>query len=308
MQQHTIAQPIIFNGIGVHSGSPVKLSILPAKENSGIVFIRTDLNENNVVNANVRCVVDARLCTIISNDHGVKVSTIEHLMAALWSCNIDNAIIEVSAQEIPIMDGSSDLFIKKITQAGITEQNAPKTFLKILKPIKLEVDDKYIELLPSDEFEVQYEIEFNHHTIGAQSFTFKNNEMDFSQTIGQARTFGFIKEVEMLKNMGLAKGASLENAIGVDENGIMNPEGLRYENEFVRHKILDCIGDLYLAGNAIIAKVNARKASHQIHCAIVSKIFENPENYTYVTKEFTSLQREASFLEGFKSDSKRIVQ
>ncbi|MDJ1305188.1 MAG: UDP-3-O-acyl-N-acetylglucosamine deacetylase [Candidatus Midichloria sp.] len=271
--QKTLANKVKCSGIGVHSGILVNMLICPAEANHGIVFVRSDLKENNKIPALFDRVIDTSMCTKIANEYGASVSTIEHLMSALWGSGIDNAIIYVDGAEVPVMDGSSDCFINLIKQSGIVSQSEQRKFIEISKSVKIEMNDKSIVAEPDDSFSVNFIIDFDNQYIQAQSYNFNAND-DFESEIGKARTFGFIKDVEYLKSIGLAKGASLDNAIAIGEDGILNKEGLRYKNEFVRHKILDCIGDLYLAGARIKGKIKAVKSGHQLNNLLLHKIFE----------------------------------
>ncbi len=277
--QQTILKPIKFQGIGVHSGKEVTVRILPAPENTGIVFKRTDLSENNIIEANYALVVETRLCTVIANEFGAKVSTIEHILSAFWGCGIDNATVEIDGEEMAIMDGSAAPFVALISKAGIKTQAAARKYLQITKPVVIEHEGKTIELHPHDEFSVECDIEFAHAAIGQQAYTYNAAADSYNHLVSRARTFGFAKDVEQLKQMGLARGASLSNAVGIDDDGVMNPEGLRYKDEFVRHKILDCIGDLYLSGYRILGKVVASKAGHSLHNLILRKLFAEPDCY-----------------------------
>jgi UDP-3-O-[3-hydroxymyristoyl] N-acetylglucosamine deacetylase len=290
--QKTLLKPISFKGIGVHSGEEVSVRLLPAPEDHGIVFIRTDLKEKNAIAAHYSNVVDTKMCTVIANQYGAKVSTIEHLMSALWGCGVDNVIVEIDAEEVPIMDGSSAPFVALIKKAGTATQNKPRKILEIIKPVKIEHDGKVIELLPGEDFEVDFKIDFNHKAIGAQAYKYSGQSNCYNRKISRARTFGFAFEVEHLKKLGLARGASLDNAVGIDEHGVMNKEGLRYADEFARHKVLDCIGDLYLACMRIKGKVEAFKAGHALNNLILRKLFESPDCYRIV--EFCEAKLQAA--------------
>jgi UDP-3-O-[3-hydroxymyristoyl] N-acetylglucosamine deacetylase len=276
--QKTVKSATKFSGVSLHSGKSTNMVIKPATENHGIVFKRVDLIDNNLIKVNFSAVTEARLCTILTNEAGAKVSTIEHLMAALWHCEIDNALIELDSDEVPILDGSAEHFIKEIKNVGISKLAATKKVLRILKEVTVRQDDKFITISPADDFSVHYTIDFKHDAIGVQTFSLSNEE-DFGADISSARTFGLAKDLEMLQQMGLAKGASLANAIGLDEKGVMNPEGLRYRDEFVRHKILDCVGDLYLAGLNIVGKVTVFKGSHELHTQLLKEIYSDARNY-----------------------------
>lgn len=287
--QHTLKLPISCTGVGIHSGKTIKMRILPAAENSGICFVRIDLKDHNRIAATYGNVVDTQMCTVIANQYGTKVAVIEHIMSALWGCGIDNAIIEVDNAEIPVMDGSAAPFVALIKKAGVIAQDQPRKFVEILSPIKVEHQGKIIELLPNDNFEVDFHIDFEHPNIGSQHFVFNEEQDLFSNDISRARTFGFIEDLQKLQSMGLARGASLENAVGLSrEGGILNPEGLRFDKEFVKHKILDCIGDLYLAGARIKGKVVALKAGHMMNNLILRKLFAEQDAYRLVDYGFPS--------------------
>jgi UDP-3-O-[3-hydroxymyristoyl] N-acetylglucosamine deacetylase len=287
--QHTLKLPINCTGVGIHSGKTIRMRILPAAENAGICFVRTDLKDNNCITATYDNVVDTLMCTVIANQHGAKVAVVEHLMSALWGCGIDNAIIEVDDAEVPVMDGSAAPFVALIRKAGVLAQSQPRKFVEILSPIKIEHQGKIIELLPNDSFEVDFHIDFEHPNIGSQHFVFNEEQNLFSHDISRARTFGFIEDVQKLQSMGLARGASLENAVGLSrEGGILNVEGLRFDKEFVKHKILDCIGDLYLAGARIKGKVVALKAGHMMNNLILRKLFAEKDAYRLIDYGFPS--------------------
>ena len=280
--QHTIAEKISISGTGVHSGQKVNVELIPASENHGIIFLRTDVKGDGEIPATYQNVVDTNMCTVIANHKGISISTVEHIMSALWGCEIDNIIIKVDAPEMPIMDGSSQLFVEAIETVGKLQQSKPRKMIEIIKPIKVEVDGKTIEILPSENFSVEFGIEFEHKSIENQSYHFSKEDTDYSKEISKARTFGFLSDLEKLKKLGLAKGASLKNAIGIGENGIMNTEGLRYNDEFVRHKILDCIGDLYLSCMRIKGRVKAFKAGHTLNNLLLRKIFSEPDSYRII--------------------------
>ena len=271
--QKTLVRSFKCSGIGVHSGALVNVEISPAQEDQGIIFIRSDIKENNVIPALFDKVVDTSMCTKIANEFGVSVATIEHLMSALWGSGVDNAIIYIDGPEVPVMDGSSDAFIKLIKEVGLVDQKVARKFIEISQVVRVELQDKSISIEPSESFSVNFIIDFDNKYIQAQSHSFNSKE-NFEQQIGKARTFGFVKDVEYLQSIGLAKGASLDNAIAIGEEGILNKGGLRYKNEFVRHKILDCIGDLYLAGARIKGKINAVRSGHHLNNLLLRKIFE----------------------------------
>ena len=270
--QKTLNRSVKCSGVGVHSGIFIDMIIKPAKEDQGIIFIRSDMDGNNMIPALFDRVVDTSMCTKIANEFGVSVSTIEHLMSALWGVGVDNATIYVNGPEVPAMDGSSNAFVQLIKEAGLVEQLAARKFIEISQSVEVELQDKSISIKPAELFSVNFMIDFDNKYIQAQSHSFNSKE-NFEQQISKARTFGFMKDLEYLQSIGLAKGASLENAIAIGDYGIINKEGLRYKNEFVRHKILDCIGDLYLAGARIKGAVNAVRSGHHLNNLLLRKIF-----------------------------------
>ncbi|MGI4776333.1 MAG: UDP-3-O-acyl-N-acetylglucosamine deacetylase [Janthinobacterium lividum] len=270
-------------GIGVHSGKVTHLTLKPAKVDTGIIFVRKDIEtQMNFIQANYKNVTDASLCTSIKNASQVQVFTIEHLMAAIWGCGIDNVIVELDNEEVPIMDGSSKPFVFMIECAGKKLQNAPRKFLKILKQIKVIYGNCELIAEPSNDFKVDLTIEFENKLIGRQNFILSDTKL-FKEKVANARTFGFLHEFDYLKSQGLAKGASLENSIGIDKDVIMNPEGLRCQKEFVKHKILDLAGDFYTAGGPMIGSFVGHKTSHALNNHFLHQIFSDPSNYEWVS-------------------------
>jgi UDP-3-O-[3-hydroxymyristoyl] N-acetylglucosamine deacetylase len=256
------------------------LSVLPAAENSGITFVRTDITDkNNVIPARWDAVVDTQLCTVIGNEDGITIGTIEHLMSALRGCNVDNARIELNGAEVPVMDGSAMPFVKLIEDAGLQEQTAPRRAIRILKEVSVEKDGKTVTLKPANGAVFSGAIDFNHPEIGEQKFETRLLNGNFKHDIAQARTFGFLHEVEYMRSKGLALGGSLDNAIVLDQTGIMNPGGLRFADEFIRHKLLDAIGDLYLAGGPIIGAYDGYKAGHEMNNLILRALFADDSAY-----------------------------
>ncbi|BDX20850.1 UDP-3-O-acyl-N-acetylglucosamine deacetylase [Polynucleobacter sp. TUM22923] len=280
MKQRTIAAPIKTVGIGLHSGRKVTLSIKPAPINSGILFVRVDTPAQSVVPATALAVCDTRLASVIQNE-GVRVSTVEHLLSACAGLGLDNLIIELDGEEVPIMDGSAASFLFLIESAGIEEQNAARQFVVIKKPIEVREGDKLARLEPFFGFKLDFTIDFKHPAVDktGQRFIVDFAEHAYRSEIGRARTFGFAHEVEALREMGLARGGSLDNAIVLDEHRILNNEELRYEDEFVRHKILDAIGDLYLVGHPIVGSYIAEKSGHALNNALLRKLLEDPSSY-----------------------------
>jgi UDP-3-O-[3-hydroxymyristoyl] N-acetylglucosamine deacetylase len=275
-RQHTVSQPVTCTGVGLHSGAPVHMTLHPAPVDHGIVFKRTDVTkESALIPARFDAVVDTRLGTTLANEHGVTIATIEHLMAALWGCAIDNVLIELDGPEVPIMDGSSEPFIFQIETAGIRAQNAARRAIRILKPITAKAGDAEVTLEPFDGFAIDISIDFDHKAISRQVATYDFSRMTFKSMLSRARTFGFEHEVEMLRKMGLARGGSLHNAIVIGEEGVLNREGLRFNDEFVRHKALDAIGDLFLAGAPLLCRVKANRPGHTVNNLVLRALFEN---------------------------------
>jgi len=282
-KQKTLKTEIGCTGVALHSGRKTTLTLKPAEENSGIRICRTDLvNGAREIIVNWANVVDTQLATTVGNDHGATVSTIEHLVAALAGCEIDNVLIEVDGPEIPIMDGSAAPFVFLVECAGTTEQSAPRTAIKILKPITVGEDTRSLSILPSDEFSLDFEIDFDSSAIDRQERAFQRVSANFKSDIARARTFGFEQEVDALRNAGLALGGSLDNAVVVSGDTILNEGGLRFDDEFVRHKILDCIGDLYLAGGPVIGEVIASRSGHELNNQLLRAVFADDNAWTKV--------------------------
>jgi len=270
--QRTLKKTVTCSGVGIHSGKDVHLTIHPAEVNHGIKFVRTDLLNSPDIRAHFNQVVDTSLATVIGYD-GFIVSTIEHLMAAFSGLSIDNARVEIDAYEMPFMDGSAGPFTEMILDGGIAVQDSPKCYITIQEPIELKADSKFVGMYPASEFKISYTIEYDHPLIKKQTCIFEISEQTFKHEICRARTFGFLNDYEILKRYGLAKGASLENAVVIDGEKIMNPEGLRYPDEFVRHKALDCIGDLSLLGMPILGHVVMERSGHEFNHAFLKKLF-----------------------------------
>ncbi|QWD83670.1 UDP-3-O-acyl-N-acetylglucosamine deacetylase [Polynucleobacter sp. MWH-P3-07-1] len=280
LKQRTIASPVKTVGIGLHSGRKATLTIKPAPVNTGIQFVRIDTPGQALVPATALAVCDTRLASVIQKD-GVKVSTVEHLLSACAGLGLDNLLIEIDGEEVPIMDGSAASFLFLIESAGIAEQEAPRQFLVIKKSIEVREGDKLARLEPFFGFKLDFTIDFKHPAVDktGQRFVVDFAEHAYRSEIGRARTFGFAHEVEALREMGLARGGSLDNAIVLDEHRILNNEELRYDDEFVRHKILDAIGDLYLIGHPIVGAYLAQKSGHALNNALLRKLLEDPSAY-----------------------------
>ena len=281
-KQKTISKNISISGVGLHSGKNALLKIKPANPNTGIIFKRVDLNNNNEIIPDVYNVSSAVLCTTISNEHGVKVSTIEHLMGALFGLGIDNALIEIDNEEVPILDGSGKIFVEKIKQVGVTESNDSIKVIKINKKVELKNGSKTISIEPSKiNLEIDFEIRYQNPLIGTQKNNLKIYEDDLSD-IYESRTFCLYEDIENLRSMGLAKGGSLENAIVVKNEEILNKEKLRNNLEFVNHKILDCMGDLYLSGYKIIGKLYCSEGGHKLTNDLLRQVFLDQDNYSII--------------------------
>ena len=282
LNQKTIKNPVSFSGIGLHSGKPVKICVKPSSPDTGIVFKRIDLKDNNLIYPNFMNVSNTALNTTISNSDGVKVSTIEHLMGALFGIGIDNALIEIDNEEVPILDGSAKVFIEKILTAGLELSNKPIKIIKINKKIEFRNGDKFISIEPSKlSLDIDFELKYKNQIIGNQRN--KKNVYDDDLTeIFESRTFCLYEDIEKIKKNGLAKGGSLENAVVVKGEEVLNSEGLRNSKEFVNHKILDCIGDLYTSGYRMIASINCSQGGHYLTNSLLREVFSNKDNFSII--------------------------
>ena len=282
LNQKTIKDIVKFSGIGLHNGKVTNVSVKPADPNSGIVFKRIDLNDNNIIYPNFSNVSNTSLNTTISNENGVKVSTIEHLMGALFGLGIDNALIEIDNDEVPILDGSAKQFIEKIVKSGLKVSEAPIKIIKINKKISFEEGKRFISIEPSKlNLEIDFNLEYQNKIIGNQRNRINVYEDDLTD-IFNSRTFCLYEDIEKIKKNGLAKGGSLENAIVVKDNKIVNDHGLRNRLEFVNHKILDCIGDLYTSGYRMVASIRCSQGGHYLTNKLLRKVFENKENFSII--------------------------
>ena len=280
LTQKTIKNNVSFSGVALHSGLDVSVCIKPAEPNFGIVFKRVDFKENNLVYPNFMNVTNTSLNTTIENEYGVKVSTIEHLMGALFGLGIDNALIEIDNEEVPILDGSAKDFIEKIISSGLVVSEAPIKIIKINKEIKFTDGDRFISIEPSIlSLDIDFELKYKNQIIGNQRNKVKVFEDDLTD-IYNSRTFCLFEDIELIKKNGLAKGGSLQNAIVVKDYEILNPDGLRNNKEFVNHKILDCIGDLYTSGYRIIAKIKCSQGGHYLTNQLLRKLFEDKDNFS----------------------------
>jgi UDP-3-O-[3-hydroxymyristoyl] N-acetylglucosamine deacetylase len=284
VSQRTLRQSITYVGIGLHSGKNVSMTVHPAESGSGIHFLRKDVpNGEGLIPARWYNVVDTSLSTAIGNEYGYRVDTIEHLMAALSGCGVDNALIELDGPEVPIMDGSSHPFVSMIERIGTVDQDNPRHAIWIQRPIEVRDGDKYAILMPSDTPRITVEIDFEHDAIGTQVLSVEMINEAFHHQVSRARTFGFAHQIEALREQGLARGGSLRNAILVDGDRIINEEGLRFNDEFVRHKILDAFGDLALAGVPIMAHYYGRKPGHELNNQLMTQMFEERGSWSYTT-------------------------
>lgn len=296
IRQRTLKNTIRATGVGLHSGEKVYLTLRPAPVNTGIIFVRTDLDPEVLIPARAENVTDTTLCTALSQD-GVKVATVEHLMSAFAGLGIDNAFVDVSAPEVPIMDGSAGPFVFLIQSAGIEEQNAAKKFIRIKREIVVREDDKEAIFLPHNGFKVSFAIDFDHPVIELQK---QSAVVDFSTTsfvkeVSRARTFGFMRDLEFLRSQNLALGGSLDNAIVVDDYRIVNEGGLRYDDEFVKHKVLDAIGDLYQLGYSLIGEFRGVKSGHALNNQLCRAVLAQPEAWEIVTFEDESQRSPISY-------------
>jgi UDP-3-O-[3-hydroxymyristoyl] N-acetylglucosamine deacetylase len=279
--QHTLAHAISCKGVGLHTGHPVTLTLLPAAPDSGLVFVRHEGDKSVSVKASVCNLIPTELCTAISVN-GTSIKTIEHVLSALVGLEVDNAYVEVDAPEVPVMDGSAAPFVQLIKTAGIVPQNRRQPFLKITKPIEVSDRGRRVRIEPASDSQITYTIQYDHPLIQTQTCMFDWSVSAFEREIAEARTFGFLQEVEMLWARGLAKGGTLENTVVLTEKGVMNDSGLRFPDEFVRHKVLDLIGDMALLGLPVIGHIVADRSGHALHTKLVETILRQPECWTLV--------------------------
>jgi UDP-3-O-[3-hydroxymyristoyl] N-acetylglucosamine deacetylase len=289
MKEKTIRKETSCNGIGLHSGKPIELKLLPASEGAGIVFIRKDLGGKRIP-ADAAHVVSTHLSTTIGAA-GATVQTIEHLLAAVSALEIDNLMIEVDGPEVPVLDGSAAPFVALLLEAGIVNQERIKSFIEFLKPVTVFEKGKQVTIRPASSFEVSYQIQFDHPLISKQDYFYRHGRQAFIKEIAPARTFGFLKEVEHLKSQGLAQGGSLENAVVIGDDRILNAQGLRFSDEFVRHKILDLIGDLSLLGMPVLGHVEAVCSGHMLHAKLIQEVLANKKAWKIVVPSVTDRQK-----------------
>ena len=296
LKQRTLKKVVRTVGIGLHSGRKVCLTLRPAEPDTGIVYTRVDLDPPVVMPAEATRVNDTRMATTL-NEGAVKISTIEHLMSAFNGLGIDNCYVDVDAPEIPIMDGSGASFVFLIQAAGIVEQFAPKRFVRILKTVKVTDGDKWAQLEPHEGFSLAFSINFGHPAIDSSSqfMEVDFSKVDYAHTVSRARTFGFVQDVEMLRSIGLAQGGTLENAVVMDEYHVLNPEGLRSQDEFVKHKILDAMGDLYVLGHPLLARYSAHKSGHGLNNKLLRALLDDDSAWEWATFEGEQAPKDFSF-------------
>ena len=282
MQQRTLKKPVEVVGIGLHKGEPIKLRLEPLDVDAGIMFYREDLAMSIPLSPD--SVIDTRMATVIGNEKGY-ISTIEHFLSSVYAYGIDNMRVIVDGNEMPIMDGSSISFCLLLEEAGIQEQDAPKKIICVKKPVEVSEGDKFVRLLPHESAQFDFHIKFDHPVIGDQQESFDFSTKNFVEEIARARTFGFAKDIQYLQSQNLALGATLQNAIGLDDHKVLNPEGLRFENEFARHKILDAMGDMMVSGHNILAKYESFAGSHDLNYKLTAKLLSDSKNYDLVAVE-----------------------
>jgi UDP-3-O-[3-hydroxymyristoyl] N-acetylglucosamine deacetylase len=291
MMQRTLAQPIEVSGVGLHTGFPSRMRLEPAPANTGIVFRRSDLNYFRIP-AVKQFVSKVSYATSLMKQ-GVLIATVEHLLSAIHGTGIDNLLVDVSTMEIPILDGSALPFAELLESAGIVELDSPREYIRLLQTLRVESDDKWIEAEPHDGLSIHYSIEFNHPMIGYQEYRYELDRSTYRTEICPARTFGFYEELDTLKKAGLIRGGSLDNAVVLSRTGLLNP-GLRFGDEFVRHKILDLIGDIALVGRPLLAKIRAHRAGHALHFSLSNQILKHPDYFQVVTTPGTQEHQRAA--------------
>jgi len=286
INQKTLRHPVAFVGIGLHCGRQVSMVVHPAEANTGILFLRKDMPAGEgLIAASWHNVVDTEMSTTIGNDYGHTIDTVEHLMAALRGCGVDNALVEVDGPEVPIMDGSAEPFVNMIERVGLREQDAPRHAIWIQRPVEVREGDKYATLMPASTLRISVEIAFDNALVGSQTLSLELVDGAFRRQVARARTFSFMHQVAALKRRGLIKGGLLDNAILVDGERIVNASGLRYRDEFVRHKVLDCLGDLALAGAPILGHYQAYKPGHELNYRLLHALFERRDAWSCITMD-----------------------
>jgi len=303
-KQTTLRGPVAISGIGVHSGQPVTLTLNPGDDDTGIIFqrVNADGSLEREIRADVRAVTATEFATVLGDAKGPLCSTAEHILAALRGLNVDNVVVEIDGPEVPIMDGSAAAFVDALDQAGLTERALPRRFIEVVKPVRVTTDKSLGELRPYDHgFRVEAEIEFNHPLIGKQALALDIEPKSFRTEIARARTFGFMKDVAKLWSAGYALGASFDNTLVVSDDRVLNPEGLRFSDEFVRHKVLDAVGDLALAGLPLIAAYKTVRGGHKLNHAVLSALISDPSAFTVVEAPTSRLRGHAEVQAGLAS-------
>ena len=280
VKQKTLKKKLLFLGVGLHNGKAVSMSIEPAEPNTGIVFERSDLSENNIIKALIDNVDETFLCTKIINEYGVSVSTIEHLMAAFHGLEIDNEKVKINSDELPALDGSSHEYVKKIINSGVKVQSVNRKCIKILKNVKFSVNNRYVSVTPSNKLSLNISIDYPNTLIGKSQFIYDHSQSNFLTQLSEARTFTLIENIEKMRLSGYALGGSINNAIVVDKYNVLNADGLRFEKEFIKHKALDCMGDFYLLGMPLIGSITSFAPGHKINQMFVKEILSNKDNYS----------------------------
>ncbi len=293
--QRTIKNEVNLQGIGLHSGKLIRMALKPAAPNQGIIFVRSDLEGAPQIPAYYKNIVSTQLATTLGLGKAT-ISTVEHVLAAFQGLGVDNGIIEVDGPEVPIMDGSSQVFCDAIASVGLQSQLQFRPYLVLRQKVELKLAEKWAVAEPASRLEIQGSIDWDHPSIGYQEFCFREGETSFEE-LAQARTFGFLKDEEVLKKMGLARGASLENTVVLDDALILNPQGLRFPDEFIRHKVLDALGDFKLAGIEIRARFRLHRAGHDLHSQLLAEIFRNPDHYQLIDRDSSKEERQVSGLQ-----------
>ena len=306
INQTTLKNKVIFSGVGIHNGKAVTMSIEPAEINTGIVFERVDIKNKNIIEASIKNIDESSLCSKITNKFGISVSTIEHLMASLLGLCIDNAKIKINSAELPAMDGSSHEYTKRIIESGTIEQDLGKKFLKLVKKVSVYDNNRYISITTAEELSINIEINYPNTIIGNDKFLYKHSTFNFINEISRSRTFALAEDINKMRTTGLAIGGNLNNAIVVDKYKILNKSGLRFDNEFIKHKVLDCLGDFYLIGMPLLGNIECYAPGHKLNHKFIKKILEDPSNYEIRTKYgFNKTDNYYSLLENHNDNIKK---
>ncbi len=297
--QNTLSKPISFEGIGLHSGKNSKVTIIPGKTDQGIIFKRVDVNSNNLIEANYANVSSAKLCTTLENKHGVKISTVEHLLAALYIAGIDNVIIEIDNEEVPIMDGSAKFFLNLLEKSEINQSNKKIKYIKILNKVELIDGSRKISIEPNKNFEVDFQLNYQNTVIDQQRNVINFDKDDLNEVI-ESRTFCLYEDIKKIKKLGLAKGGSLDNAVVVDGDKVLNNGGLRNQKEFVNHKILDLAGDFLLSGYKILGKIKCYQGGHELSNMFLRKLLKLTDSYSIIELENTAISKKLNSEQAIK--------